>query len=156
MSVMDISFIVFLHILLILPAFAEPWTKSELALIKQYSFKNIPQLSNDPSNKYLYNPLAIKLGKSLFNERRLSSNQKVFCGSCHLKNKAFTDNKTVALGMRSGLRNTPTLLNAAEQNWFFWDGSKDSLWAQALSSIENPAEQGFTRAQMFHFIFDSK
>ncbi len=58
--------------------------------------------------------------------------------------------------MQKGFRNTPTLLNAAHHNWFFADGSKDSLWAQVLSSIENPAEQDFTRVELLHLFQQDK
>jgi cytochrome c peroxidase len=32
--------------------------------------------------------------------------------------------------------------------WQFWDGRADSLWAQALGPVENPAEHGFTRTEV--------
>jgi cytochrome c peroxidase len=39
--------------------------------------------------------------------------------------------------------------------FLFWDGRKDSLWAQALGPLENPMEHGGTRAQYAHVIADS-
>ena len=63
---------------------------------------------------------------------------------------SFSDSKSLGIG--ESLRNTPTLLNVAAQDWFFADGAKDSLWAQALSSIENPAEQNFTRVETIRLI----
>lgn len=131
---------------------AEQWSSTEQQLIKQFSFKTISQQSRDPSNAVVNNLEAITLGERLFNDVRLSNNKKIACASCHIKALAFSDNRKVAKGMRLGSRNTPSLLNTAEQNWFFWDGRKDSLWAQALSSIENPAEHDFTRMEIFHFI----
>lgn len=135
---------------------AEQWSNADLQQLKQFSFKNIPLHSRDPSNGVLNNPNAIKLGELLFNDVRLSKNKKIACTSCHIKALAFTDNRKVAQGMRLGSRNTPSLLNTAEQNWFFWDGRKDSLWAQVLDSIENPAEHGFTRVEMLHFISNNQ
>ena len=38
------------------------------------------------------------------------------------------------------------LTGVAYNTWFFWDGRKDSLWAQALTPIENPLELGMPRA----------
>jgi len=131
---------------------AEEWSSTERQILNQFSFKHIPHYSRDPSNKLLNNANAIKLGKSLFNDVRLSHNKNIACSSCHIKALAYTDNKKLAKGMRDGNRNTPSLLNVAEQNWFFWDGRKDSLWAQALGPIENPAEHDFTRVEIFHFI----
>lgn len=127
------------------------WSLDEINRLKQFSLTEL-EAPLDPSNKYISNLAAIELGKELFNDPRLSSNKKISCASCHIKEKAFTDNKNLAIGLRTGFRNTPSLLNVAQHNWFFADGSKDSLWAQALSSIENPAEQDFTRIEVLHFI----
>jgi cytochrome c peroxidase len=134
-----------------LSANTQEWSAQEVSLINSLSFFQLDQPS-DPSNRFLFQKDAIQLGKSLFNETDLSANQQVACATCHIKKRGFTDNKMLAIGQRSGMRNTPTLLYAAHQNWFFWDGSKDSLWAQAISSIENPAEQNFSRTQLLHYI----
>ena len=128
------------------------WSHAEINQLKQLSLKNLPQLNSDPSNKYLHDPEAIKFGKDLFNDKRMSTNLSVACASCHIQEKAFTDKRNIALGIRIGVRNTPSLLNVAQQNWFFWDGRKDSLWSQALGPLENPAEHAFSRLQMIHFI----
>ena len=130
------------------------WSDSELNTIESLALNNL-KTKPDPSNSVLTNTKAIKLGKALFNEPLISHNKKVACASCHIKEHSFTDNKLVATGVRKGIRNTPTLLNVSQQNWFFWDGRKDSLWAQPLSSLENPAEHNFTRTEMFHFIYSN-
>jgi cytochrome c peroxidase len=44
------------------------------------------------------------------------------------------------------------LAGMAYSPWLFWDGRKDSLWAQALGPLENPVEHGGTRAQYAHLI----
>lgn len=134
-----------------LSTFAQTWTDDEIEKIQSFSLKTIKE-SIDPSNKYLNNSAAISFGKELFNDSRLSSNGQVACSSCHIEEHAFTDTKKIAKGLREGFRNTPTLLNISQQHWFFADGAKDSLWAQTLSSIENPAEQNFTRMEMTHLI----
>ena len=38
-----------------------------------------------------------------------------------------------------------TLVGVAYSPWSFWDGRKDSLWAQALEPLESPLEHGGTR-----------
>lgn len=133
-----------------------PWSSSQINTISRFSFKHIPELSSDPSNQYLHNQDAIRLGRDLFNDARMSANGKVACASCHIKAMDFTDRRNVALGVRIGVRNTPSLLNAAEQNWFFWDGRKDSLWAQAMGPLENPNEHAFTRLEVLRFITTDK
>jgi cytochrome c peroxidase len=45
-----------------------------------------------------------------------------------------------------------TVVGVAHSPWFFWDGRKDSLWAQALGPLENPVEHGGTRTQYAHLI----
>jgi cytochrome c peroxidase len=46
------------------------------------------------------------------------------------------------VGLAEADRNTPTVLDARLQRWFFWDGRADSLWAQALQPILDPREMG--------------
>lgn len=127
------------------------WSEQELLKLEQFSALNAG-VRRDPSNKFTSNIEAIKFGRMLFSNSQLSNNGRVSCASCHIAKRAFTDNRVIPRGRRRGFRNTPTLLNVSEQNWFFWDGSKDSLWAQASSSIENPEEQAFSRTQLFHLI----
>ena len=134
-----------------LSGFAQDWSQHEIEKISSFSLKNLENPA-DPSNKYLHNPAVISFGKALFNDTRLSSNKKISCATCHIESSAFTDNLNLAVGLRQGFRNTPSLLNAAQHNWFFADGAKDSLWAQVLSSMENPAEQNFSRIELLHLI----
>jgi cytochrome c peroxidase len=44
------------------------------------------------------------------------------------------------------------LAGTAYSPWFFWDGRKDSQWAQALGPLENPVEHGGDRTQYVHLI----
>src|ERR1700689_4412401 len=57
----------------------------------------------------------IALGRKLFYDPRLSKGNTVSCASCHNPNYAFTDRVPIArgIGRLLGVRNTPTLLNAA-------------------------------------------
>ncbi len=126
---------------------ASTWTEDEIIRINSFSLKQLETVV-DVSNKYLSNKYAKELGEQLFSDTRLSSNKKISCATCHIKDQAFTDNKNLAIGLQKGFRNTSTLLNVAHHNWFFADGSKDSLWAQVLSSLENPAEHNFTRLEL--------
>lgn len=134
---------------------AKTWTDAETKNLQKFSLKSL-QAAVDPSNKYLNDLNVISFGKALFNDKRLSSNGKISCNSCHIEQNFFIDSKKTATGIREGFRNTPTLLNVGQHHWFFADGAKDSLWSQALSSIENPAEQNFTRMEMMHLISAEK
>ncbi len=143
--------LLFAFIFIPLSSFAQDWTQNEIEKISNFSLKSLGN-PVDPSNKYLDDLGIIGFGKTLFNDARLSSSNKVSCATCHIESSAFTDKRNLAIGLRQGFRNTPSLLNAAQHNWFFADGAKDSLWAQALNSIENPAEQNFSRIELLHFI----
>lgn len=80
----------------------------------------------------------IELGRQLFFERRLSFNQSMSCGMCHVPEEGFASNASkLALGIegRSLKRNAPTLLNVAWQRLLFHDGREPSLVAQAWSPL---------------------
>jgi len=73
------------------------------------------------------NPLTkegVYLGKMLFYETRLSSTNKISCGSCHQQQLAFTDGKAFSEGVYGQLadRNAMTLANLLWVKNLFWDG----------------------------------
>ncbi|MCK5353998.1 MAG: c-type cytochrome [Methyloprofundus sp.] len=86
----------------------------------------------------------ITLGKKLFNDPRLSQDGSISCASCHSQQKAFTDGRAVAVGIRQqvGFRNAPTVVNAAFYQSLFLDGRAASLEEQALGPFLNPIEHG--------------
>lgn len=95
----------------------------------------------------LRNPMTEKgvaLGKRLFFEKRLSSNGKVSCGSCHLPQLAFTDGfsqSTSGVAGRKAERNTPTLTNVAfVENGLFWDGGARDLESLSFGPLSHPDE----------------
>ncbi len=79
----------------------------------------------------------IVLGKQLFNDVNLSSNQKMSCATCHQQNRAFTDGKKIPEGQK---RNSPTLTYVALQKSFFYDNRAGSLEGQIVSVINNETE----------------
>jgi cytochrome c peroxidase len=91
------------------------------------------------------NPTTIQgvaLGRKLFYDKRLSSNNTQSCGSCHQQSKAFTDGKAFSEGAKGafGTRSSMSLANAG---WFpalMWDGKAQTLEQQAHMPIENPVE----------------
>ena len=50
----------------------------------------------------------IELGRQLFFDNGLSADGRVSCASCHQPDKAFSDGRPVAMGMRSGMPNLPS------------------------------------------------
>jgi cytochrome c peroxidase len=93
------------------------------------------------------------LGFHVFFDSRFSKNLNVRCESCHSVDYGFADNKPVPIaGMGKGVRNAPTIFNAARHTTFLWDGHADTLWSQPLFAFENPAEMDFTRLEIVHLL----
>lgn len=95
-----------------------------------------PAINRNPTEK------KIALGKKLFFDPKLSQNGKMACVTCHNPNKAWADG--VALNIdKNGKplqRNTPTLINSALQQSFFWDGRSPNLLDQITSVFTNDKE----------------
>jgi cytochrome c peroxidase len=128
------------------------WTPQERDILRSLSLSSLPPLPPDPSNKYADDPRAADFGHRLFFDTRLSSNGQVACATCHAPERDFTDGKPVAVGVGVTPRNAPTIIGAAYNIWFFWDGRKDSQWSQALASIENPLEHDMPRERLVEVI----
>ncbi len=86
----------------------------------------------------------VALGRSLFNDRRLSVDGTISCASCHQPGRAFSDGRTTARGVngRVGVRHVPALINRGYGRAFSWDGRHGSLEAQVLAPIEAADEMG--------------
>lgn len=88
----------------------------------------------------------IELGRMLFSEKRLSSNDAISCATCHNPTAAFSDGKIASTGFagRPLRLHTPTLWNVAWGRAFFWDGRIASLEEQAAFPMANPLEMNQT------------
>lgn len=128
------------------------WTDEEVAAIRALSMGSLPALPPSPSNRYADSVEAAELGHRLFFDTRLSSNGMVSCATCHDPARQFQDGKPLADGVGRTNRRTMTVVGTAYSPWLFWDGRKDSLWAQALGPMENPVEHGGTRTLYAHQI----
>lgn len=109
------------------------------------SMSPLPPVPDDPTNRFADDPAAARLGQAVFFDERFSANGEVSCATCHDPERGFTDGRTLAVGLETGTRHTPTLWNAAYHRWLTWDGRADSLWMQALDPLEDPREMGTTR-----------
>ena len=127
-------------------------TEAELATARTLSLATLPALPADPSNAVADNPAAIVLGEALFNDTGLSANGEVACATCHLEERQFQDDLPLAHGIGTNGRRTMPIRGAGYASWLFWDGRKDSLWAQAIGPMESAVEHGFTRSQVADYI----
>ena len=112
-----------------------------------------PVLGPVPRGLDLYMPMPdanrltaekVALGRRLFHDRRLSADGVLSCASCHDPDRAFSQARAIAVGVRGrrGTRNAPALINRAWGRSFFWDGRTTTLEAQVLRPIEDPNELG--------------
>ena len=128
------------------------WTPAQHALIQSLSLSRLPVTPGDPSNAVAESELAAQLGHRLYFDQRLSGNGEVACANCHQPQNYFTDDRTLAVGTQTGFRHTPSLVGLAYSPWFYWDGRKDSQWAQALAPIEAGHEHNLDRLQVVRLI----
>ena len=93
-------------------------------------------------------PSRIRLGRSLFFDRRLSADGTIACATCHRPEHAFSERTPVSSGIKGqhGRRKAPSLVNQAAALYphFFRDGRASSLEDQALQPITSPHEMGNT------------
>ena len=95
------------------------------------------------------NPLTrakIELGRQLYFDKRLSSDDTISCADCHHPDEGFARHTQFGVGVdgQEGGRNSPVNYNRILSGAQFWDGRADSLEAQAVGPIANPIEMGNT------------
>jgi len=96
------------------------------------------------------NPMSmakVSLGRMLFYDTRLSGNQTMSCGTCHIQALAFTDGKARAIGSTGVVhpRGSMSLVNSAYASRLTWANPLlDKLEDQALTPLfgDNPIEMG--------------
>jgi cytochrome c peroxidase len=95
------------------------------------------------------NPLSdagATLGRVLFYDTRLSANNTIACGSCHVQAHAFADTTASSKGLHGGLtdRRAMPLVNLRyyQRARFFWDERAGNLEEMVLLPIQNRIEMG--------------
>jgi cytochrome c peroxidase len=113
----------------------------------------------DAGNEMSGNRSAIQFGKKLFFDPRLSVNKSVSCATCHDPKKAFSDGLPVSKSLdptKPLTRNSPSLLNAAHERWYGWDGASDSQWAQSLRPLLDEREMGLSMDKLKAIVIEEK
>ncbi len=147
-----ISLIVILLLIFSLSDKANRFSPSQFLLKKEVEEEviktalGLPTMVHPEDNKPTVKKVA--LGRKLFMDRRLSHNNTISCGMCHVPEEGFTSNQlATAVGIegRSHRRNTPTMFNVGYYKFLFHDGREFNLEDQvigpmvAFNEMNNPA-----------------
>ncbi|WP_455205519.1 cytochrome-c peroxidase [Kaarinaea lacus] len=103
-----------------------------------------------------YDTAAAKLGKKLFNDRRLEKRGRLACGDCHNLEHGGADARIqpVNINGNAGKLNTPTILNVSFNAHYYWNAKFTSLdqqiddalyelditWKQLVRKLQNVPE----------------
>ncbi len=84
------------------------------------------------------------LGRVLFYDTRLSQNNSLSCGTCHIQSLGFADGleKSIGFNGKKTVRHSMAISNLANMNGFFWDNSRSTLADQSLRPVKNHLEMG--------------
>jgi cytochrome c peroxidase len=130
----------------------QEFTEAEKRTIASMSLAALAPLPPDPTNRFADDPGAAALGATLFFDTGMSRDGNVACGTCHKIDRQFQDDLPRGVGVAETNRRTMPLAGVARDPFFFWDGRRDSLWAQALTPLENPLEHAGNRAAYVHYL----
>ncbi|MES2989698.1 MAG: cytochrome c peroxidase [Pseudomonadota bacterium] len=102
---------------------------------------------NTPAGTALDNRIAT-LGRVLFYDRRLSTNDTISCSSCHQQASGFTDPRRFSTGVNGAAFTTAHSMRLGNVRYWrpasmFWDRRAATLEAQASGPITNPVEMGW-------------
>lgn len=127
-----------------LPQLPESYTPELASHLTRFGL-GVPPINSDRAT----------LGRVLFYDKNLSSDQTVSCASCHRQEIGFADDRAVSLGVesRAGQRNSIALssvanfaayygsdINGPGAIPFFWDNRAGTASDQNMASMLNPLE----------------
>lgn len=95
-------------------------------------------------------PARVALGRQLFHDPRLSSDDSISCATCHPLERGGADGLPVSSGVggAQGNINAPSVLTAAHNFRQFWDGRAATLEEQAGGPITSTIEMASTWDQV--------
>ena len=117
--------------------------------LPNYANQDIPNYitkDNTPAANQITDEGAI-LGRILFYDSNLSSDNTVACASCHVQSEAFGDLNLASVGINGTTpRHSMRLINNrfGNVNAFFWDKRAATLEAQTTQPIQDHIEMGFS------------
>lgn len=127
-------------------------SEDERGKIASLSIDALGPLPPSPGNRFADDPRAADFGRRLFFDEGLSGTGTVSCATCHNPDRQFQDGLPRGVGVAETDRRTMPLAGAAWNIWQFWDGRRDSLWAQALTPLEDLREHAGNRTAYARYI----
>jgi cytochrome c peroxidase len=128
-----------------------PYSYAKLDLPDHFLTPIAQRFDNTPASNPITDDGAT-LGRVIFYDTRLSANNTVSCGSCHLQARAFVDPDKVSRGFKGGRtdRHAMNLVNLRyhPRARFFWDERAGNLEEMVLLPIENTVEMGQSPADL--------
>jgi cytochrome c peroxidase len=122
------------------------------ALVEKYRRPTtVPIPANNPIT-----PEKVALGQALFFDPRLSGSGAISCATCHNPGLAWGDGLPKGIGhMGTRLdRHTPTILNVAYGEPYFWDGRAATLEEQAKAPMESGKEMNMQASDLVRRVRD--
>ena len=121
----------------------------DLSALADYETRVTPDYIRAPND--VTNPLTnagATLGRVLFYDTALSTDDTVACASCHQQANAFSDSAVVSSGVAGGVtgRHSMRLINTqwSDELAFFWDERAMDLEDQVTDPIRDHNEHGFS------------
>jgi cytochrome c peroxidase len=120
----------------------------DLTNLANYANQPVPSyILKDNTNGNTISDKVATLGRVLFYDKNLSSNNTISCSSCHQQINAFSDTSVSSSGV-NGItgRHSMRLINTrfAAETKFFWDERALNLETQTTMPIKDHGEMGFS------------
>lgn len=127
---------------------AEFGSSVDLNNLANYANQSVPAyITKDNSALNQISDKGATLGRILFYDKKMSSNNTISCSTCHKQEVAFGDNTVASTGVNGTTgRHSMRLINTrfATESKFFWDERAASLEIQTTMPIKDHGEMGFS------------
>lgn len=127
---------------------AEFGTSIDLENLANYANQTVPTyITKNNSQGNLITDKGATLGRVLFYDKKLSSNNTISCSNCHIQANAFGDVALASQGVNGTTgRHSMRLINVrfANEAKFFWDERATNLETQTTMPIKDHGEMGYS------------
>ena len=127
---------------------AEFGSTIDLNNLANYANQTVPSyITKDNSQGNAITDAGATLGRVLFYDKNLSSNNTISCASCHKQEFAFSDTNVASTGVNGTTgRHSMRLINVkfATETKFFWNERAINLETQTTMPIKDHGEMGFS------------